>query len=84
MIILIDEDTTLDARSLSRGLGTLSNVRHVPRVSRARAKLASFRSFFFETLRDFSIRWLYLEIKEGKGKKILGVFPAIAVNNQGR
>lgn len=84
MIILIDEDTTLDARSLSRGLGTLSNVRHVPRVSRARAKLPPFRSFFFETLRDFSIRWLYLEIKEGKGRKILGVFPAIAVNNQGR
>lgn len=51
MIILIDEDTTLDARSLSRGLGTLSNAPRCTRLTCSRQSV----SFVFqsESLSEF-------------------------------
>lgn len=45
MIILIDEDTTLDARSLSRGLGTLSNAPRCTRLTCSRQSV----SFVFQS-----------------------------------
>lgn len=65
--------------------------RHVARVSRARAKVSRsfskadpFQSFSIRYPSESLLRYFEIRLKRRKRKKILGVFPAIAVNNQGR